>query len=182
MVAPLVKARSLTIRGRDEEQTKIWVGGSESEVRISTLSYRALLMILIHLPERAVSTVMTQPDAATDTLVLIPPPRHGVARTWRKQRDPPWRYSKAGVVTTDLVPLAASQRALIGCLDRERAMRLMGALDACNARWGRSSVVPARTGLERHRRVWATKFELRTPAYTTRLNDLPTAHSRLKVR
>jgi DNA polymerase V len=100
-----------------------------------------------------------------------------VARTWREQPDPPWRYSKAGIVTTDLVPLAGSQRALIGRFDRERSANLMDALDACNARWGRGAVVPARAGLERQRRGWATKFEMRTPRYTTRVDELPTAHA-----
>ena len=100
-------------------------------------------------PMRSVSTVVTLPEATNDTLALIPAALHGVARTWREQPDPPWRYSKAGIVTTDLVPLAGSQRALIGRLDRERSANLMGALDACNARWGRSAVVPARAGLGR---------------------------------
>ena len=62
-------------------------------------------------------------------------------------------------------------------LDRERSASLMGALDACNARWGRGTVVPARAGLERQRRGWATKFEMRTPRYTTRVDELPTAHA-----
>ncbi len=53
----------------------------------------------------------------------------------------------------------------------------MGALDACNARWGRGAVVPARAGLERQRRGWATKFEMRTPRYTTRVDELPTCAS-----
>ena len=126
-------------------------------------------------PMRSVSTVVTLPEATNDTLALIPAALHGVARTWREQPDPPWRYSKAGIVTTDLVPLAGSQRALIGQLDRERSASLMGALDACNARWGRGAVVPARAGLERQRRGWATKFEMRTPRYTTRVDELPTA-------
>ncbi len=128
---------------------------------------------------RSVSMVMTLPEATNDTLALIPAALHGVARTWRDQKDPPWRYTKAGVVTVDLVPLAVSQRALIGRLDRERSQRLTGALDSCNARWGRGSVVPARAGLERQRRGWATKFKMQTPCYTTRLDALPTAHSRL---
>ena len=108
---------------------------------------------------------------------LIPAALHGVARTWREQGSPPWRYSKAGVVTVDLVPLAVSQRALIGRLDRERAGRLMGALDACNARFGRGSVVPARAGLAQQRRAWTTKFEMRTPRYTTQVDELPVAHA-----
>jgi DNA polymerase V len=81
------------------------------------------------------------------------------------------------VVTVDLVPLAASQRALIGRLDRERSTQLMGAMDACNARFGRGSVVPARAGLAHQRRAWATKFEMRTPRYTTQVDELPVAYA-----
>lgn len=95
-------------------------------------------------------------------------------RTWHEQSSPPWRYAKAGVVTVDLVPLAVSQRALIGRLDRDRAGRLMGAMDACNARFGRGSVVPTRAGLAQQRRAWTTKFEMHTPRYTTRLAEVPT--------
>jgi DNA polymerase V len=38
-------------------------------------------------------------------------------------------------------------------------------------------VVPAQAGLERQRRGWATKFEMRTPRYTTRVDELPTVHA-----
>ncbi|WHQ70524.1 DUF4113 domain-containing protein [Methylorubrum extorquens] len=47
----------------------------------------------------------------------------------------------------------------------------------CNACWGRGAVVPARAGLERQRRDWATKFEMRTPRYTTRVEELPVARA-----
>ncbi|TXM67230.1 DUF4113 domain-containing protein [Methylobacterium sp. WL120] len=48
----------------------------------------------------------------------------------------------------------------------------MAAIDACNARFGRGSVVPARAGLEA-KRTWSTKFEMRTPRYTTQITGLP---------
>ena len=46
----------------------------------------------------------------------------------------PWRFSKAGIVTTDLAPLEDGSRALIGRLDRERSGPLMAAMDECNRR------------------------------------------------
>ena len=125
-------------------------------------------------PMRSVSTVVTLPEATNDSLALIKAATHGVAKTWRERGQIPWRYSKAGVITTDLVALADSPRALIGRLNRERSGPLMAALDACNARWGRGSVVPARAGLAT-KREWNTKFEMRTPCYTTRVADLPLA-------
>ncbi|ACL55593.1 DUF4113 domain-containing protein [Methylobacterium nodulans] len=87
-------------------------------------------------------------------------------------------YSKAGVITTDILPPAESPRALFGALDRERGGPLMAAMDACNRRFGRGTVVPARAGLER-KRTWATKFEMRSPRYTTKLAELPVATAHL---
>ncbi|GJD80966.1 Y-family DNA polymerase [Methylobacterium gregans] len=125
-------------------------------------------------PMRSVSTVVSLPEATNDSLALIKAATHGVAKTWREPGQVPWRYSKAGVITIDLVPLAESPRALIGRLDRERSAPLMAALDACNARWGRGAVVLARAGLST-KRDWNTKFEMRTPRYTTQVSDLPVA-------
>jgi len=68
--------------------------------------------------------------------------------------------------------LEASQRALFDGFDRECSAALMGAMDACNRRIGRGIVVPAAANVER-RRTWSTKFNMRTPRYTTRLSELP---------
>jgi DNA polymerase V len=127
-------------------------------------------------PLRSVSTTVQLPEHTSDTLALIKAARHGVAKTWREPGERPWRYSKAGIVTIDLVPLSHSPRALIGALDRERSGPLMAAMDACNARWGRGAVVPARAGLV-SRRDWNTKFEMRTPRYTTQVSELPVAYA-----
>lgn len=109
--------------------------------------------------------------------MLIAAARVGVARIWRAQPDLAWRYSKAGVVTTDLLPLNQTPRALIGQLDRERSEPLMAAMDACNTLWGHGSVVPGTAGLASSRKDWATKFEMRSLRYTTQLTELPIAHA-----
>ena len=46
----------------------------------------------------------------------------------------------------------------------------MTAMDAANARFGRGAVTLAAAGIKK---PWATKFEQRSPRYTTRLSDLP---------
>lgn len=119
-------------------------------------------------PQRSVSTVVTLPEATNDTLALVKAATWGVRRVWKDGH----RYSKAGVITVDLVPLAASQRALIGGFDRERGAALMTALDTCNRRWGRGAVVPATAGFA-PKRTWSTKFEMRSPRYLTRVDELP---------
>jgi DNA polymerase V len=121
-------------------------------------------------PQRSGSTVVTPTESSNDTLVLVKAALHGVRRTWRDG----FRYSKAGVVTTDLLPLHTSQRAMPGPgqLDREQGTALMAALDACNRRFGRGAVVPAAAGLAT-KREWSTRFEMRSPRYTTRLEEIP---------
>nr|WP_172685346.1 Y-family DNA polymerase [Methylobacterium oryzae]AGO88244.1 Component of DNA polymerase V, subunit C [Methylobacterium oryzae CBMB20] len=119
-------------------------------------------------PQRSTSTVVTLPEASSDTLALAKAATFGVRKVWRDG----YSYSKAGIVTTDLMPLESSQRALIGGLDRETGGRLMEALDACNRRFGRGAVVPASAGWAKDR-TWSTKFEMRSPRYTTRVDELP---------
>lgn len=120
-------------------------------------------------PARSVSTTVDFPEASNDTLTLIRAAKWGARRIWKSG----YRYAKAGLVTVDLVPLEASQRALIGALDRERSGRLMAALDSCNAKHGRGAVFSAASGIERQRKAWITKFDMRSPRYTTRLEELP---------
>ncbi len=120
--------------------------------------------------QRSASITITLPEASNCTLALVAAAQHGARRIWREG----YRYAKAGVVTVDLMRLEDAPRALIGSLDRERSRRLMQALDACNGRFGRGTVVPAAAGFPT-KRDWATKFERRSPRYTTRVEELPIA-------
>ena len=121
-------------------------------------------------PQRSVATTVTRPEATSDTLVLVKVATWAGRRTWRDG----FRYSKSGVITVDLMPLDASQRALphLGQFDRERGAALMAAVDACHRRFGRGTVVPAFAGFA-PARTWSTKFEMRSPRCTTRLAELP---------
>ena len=119
-------------------------------------------------PQRSVSTLVSLPEATSDSLALVKAATWGLRQCWRDG----YRYSKAGVITVDLVPLEGSQRALIGALDREKGGAIMVAMDACNKRWGRGSVVPAAAGFA-PRRKWSTKFQMRSPRYTTRVEEVP---------
>jgi DNA polymerase V len=67
-------------------------------------------------------------------------------------------------------------RALIGALNRERGGAWINALDACNRRWGRGAVVPGTAGFA-PQRGWSTKFDMRSPKYTTRLSDIPVVNA-----
>lgn len=49
----------------------------------------------------------------------------------------------------------------------------MEALDACNAKHGRGAVFSAASGIARQKKAWITKFDMRSPRYTTRLDEVP---------
>lgn len=49
-------------------------------------------------------------------------------------------------------------------------------MDTYNDRFDRGSVVPAGAGLMK-KRTGSTKFEMRSPRYTTQVSETPTAHA-----
>jgi DNA polymerase V len=64
--------------------------------------------------------------------------------------------------------------ALFDNLDHERAARVMAAMDEANRRWGRATVVPAATmGGPANPQTFTTKFEMRSPRFTTQWGELP---------
>jgi len=90
---------------------------------------------------------------------------------------PGFDLAKAGVMLLDLIPDTQVQSELIfeeqgvGVLS-DGQERLMSAMDLLNERFGRSTVHVASTGLDRSVKQWAMKQERRTPAYTTRWEEV----------
>nr|WP_314257928.1 Y-family DNA polymerase [uncultured Devosia sp.] len=122
-------------------------------------------------PQRSVSMTVDIPEATNDTLTLINAAKRAVSALWRDG----FRYSKAGIITQDLVPPAERQVALFDNMDHERAAKVMAAMDEANRRWGRATVVPAATmGGPKKPQTFTTKFEMRSPRFTTRWDELPT--------
>jgi len=117
-------------------------------------------------PQRSVSTTVHLIEATNDTTILVKAAEAGARQIWRDG----YHYCKAGVVTDDLVAMDKAQRALFGGFDQDRGGRLMAAMDAANARFGRGAVTLAAAGIKK---PWETKFKNRSPLYTTRMADLP---------
>ena len=107
-------------------------------------------------------------EATNDGLALIAAASRGARRLWRDGA----KLAKAGVILDDLMQEDQAPTALIGGRDREKAARMMAAVDAANARFGRGAVTSAAAGMKK---PWATKFEMRSPRYTTRVDELPLA-------
>ena len=62
---------------------------------------------------------------------------------WR----PGFRYSKAGIMLAELVPAMVAPRQLFPTRDPATSARLMGAMDAVNAQFGRGTLRPLATGI-----------------------------------
>ena len=90
---------------------------------------------------------------------------------------PGFNYAKAGVMLLDLQAGDVEQGELDLGEPGADQTQLMGTIDALNNRYGRSTVALASAGLAGSRRAWVMRQELKTPDYTTRWADLPTARA-----
>ena len=99
------------------------------------------------------------------SLELIAAARRGAESAWRYG----YGYTKAGIMLDDLVAAELRPRTLFEG-DTEKRTRLMGTLDDINGRFGRFTAVPAAQGFMRE---WKMHAGCRSPAWTTRLDDVP---------
>ena len=113
---------------------------------------------------RASRRVSLQPMTA-DSLELLAAARRGVEAGWRDGHA----YSKAGIMLDDLVAAEQRPRTLFEA-DPQRRARLMEAMDAVNGRFGKLTLVPAAQGF---RRDWKARSDSRSPAWTTRIEEVP---------
>lgn len=80
-----------------------------------------------------------------------------------------YRFYKAGVILADLVPGDQIQTDLFDTRDRGRSSTLMRVLDTVNSRMGSGTLTFAAAGIDRS---WKTRFNRRSPRYTTRWEEL----------
>mgnify|MGYP003339423407 CR=1 FL=1 len=83
-----------------------------------------------------------------------------------------YRYSKAGLILTDLMPSSTRQLDLLIHRPRNEDARLMSVIDHLNQKMGRGTIFPAAAGT---RQVWRLRTDYKSPHYTTRWEDLPRA-------
>lgn len=108
------------------------------------------------------------PEPTDDTRVLAGAALSGLRRIFRQG----FLYKKAGVVLMDLSPAADRQQGLFDAVaaDREKSARVMAALDAVNAAYGRDTLFVGSAGTNPR---WLTRAGRRTPRYTTDWDELP---------
>jgi nucleotidyltransferase/DNA polymerase involved in DNA repair len=117
-------------------------------------------------PQYAGSRTVTLHPMTNDSLELIAAARRGAERAWRDG----YAFTKAGIMLDDLVAADMRPRTLFEG-DTTKRDRLMTALDDINGKFGRWTAVTASQGF---RREWKLRSEMRSPAWTTRLAEVPT--------
>ncbi|MGC5796096.1 DUF4113 domain-containing protein [Sphingomonas sp. NFX23] len=100
-----------------------------------------------------------------DSLELVAAARRAAERAWREG----YAYTKAGIMLDDLLPEEDRPRTLFED-DTGKRDRLMAALDAINGRFGTWTAVTATQGF---RREWKLRSEMRSPAWTTHISEVP---------
>ena len=104
-------------------------------------------------------------EPTSDTTALIGEAIRMLRPLWRGGH----RYFKAGVILNDLVSAADQPQMLFATRDPVKSGKVMAALDAVNARYGRGTLRPLATGIVRG---WSTRHDRLSPRYTTRLEEI----------
>lgn len=121
-------------------------------------------------PRHSVSRSVHLKPMTADTFDIVQAALLCVRKAWKG--DPSgngYAYTKAGVMLDDLIS-ADKAPAMLFKIERPRDARLMTALDAVNDRWGKKTLL---LGSEGFKRDFEAKATMRSPRYTTRLNELP---------
>ena len=104
-------------------------------------------------------------EPTSDSMTLIREALRMLRPLWRGGH----RYFKAGVVLSDLVLAQDQPVMLFAVTDPVKSAKIMTALDAVNARYGRGALRPLATGIERK---WSTRHDRLSPRYTTCLGEM----------
>lgn len=120
-------------------------------------------------PQFGASRMVALHPMTNDSLELIAAARRGAEHAWRDG----YAITKAGVMLDDLVAAELRPRTLFEG-DTDKRARLMSALDDINGRFGRFAAVPGTQGFKRD---WRMRADMKSPAYTTRVSDVPTVRA-----
>lgn len=93
-------------------------------------------------------------------------------RIWREG----YRFAKAGVMITELLPETTRQASLWSEIDREKREKAWRAMDRLNASLGRDTVRVLSAGPKVA--AWSHRAQYRSPRWTTRWDELPQVRAR----
>jgi DNA polymerase V len=167
--------RSVCTLAEMEEAVSSYVTRAAEKLRREGLAATVLTVFVMtnaftEEPQYRNSVTCTLPVGTDTTSALIRAALRGLRTIYRGG----YRYKKAGVMVTALVPASQVQPDLFDQQDRPKSKRLMAALDAVNDRWGAGTLQYASSGLTK---TWQTQCHHRSPAYTTNWDELPVVNA-----
>ena len=110
--------------------------------------------------------------ATSDTRPLVAAALSGVDAAWKDGHS----LAKAGIMLDGLTAVGERQLSLFETsAEATRSDDLMRALDNVNARYGRDTLAFGTTGFKRQ---WRTRADMKSPRWTTRIDELPIVRSR----
>lgn len=119
---------------------------------------------------RSVVVPLRRPTSHTPLLV------DAAVRGIKSIFQPGFQLTKCGVMLLELQPAGRLQHELDLDEPGEDKSRLMAALDSLNDRYGRGTLTVASAGAG-NTKTWRLKAERKTPEYTTRIDQIPTARA-----
>lgn len=135
-------------------------------------SLASVIMVFIHTnphsptqPQYYNQTVIQLPVPTNDSTELINYALIGLKSIFKEG----YRFKKAGVIVSEIVPERPMQGDLFDTRDREKYKKVMTVMDSLNESYGRQKVKIAAQGFDRK---WKLKNEKLSPCYTTKLDDV----------
>ncbi|EMR02080.1 Y-family DNA polymerase [Cesiribacter andamanensis] len=114
-------------------------------------------------PQYANAQTLLLPQASADSRVLVRAALRGLDMIYKKG----YRYKKAGVIVSKIVPRLQVQQDLFA--SSEENSRLMKVMDSLNSRYGQEKVRVASLG---YAKDWRLRREKLSPCYTTSLAEV----------
>ncbi|MBS1990571.1 MAG: Y-family DNA polymerase [Cyanobacteria bacterium SZAS LIN-2] len=107
------------------------------------------------------------PAPTDDTMVIV---KHAL-QALKKAYKPGYAYQKAAVTLSRVSPREGRQMSLFAATEEnDRSEKMMKALDATNARFGRGTIFLASQGIDQS---WRMKAEHKSPSYLCDWNEIP---------
>jgi len=111
--------------------------------------------------------VISLPSATDDTMLIV---KHAL-QALRMVYKPGYAYQKASITLGKVMPREGRQISLFSVTEEnEKSEKMMKALDATNARFGRGTIFLAGEGIDQS---WQMKAEHKTPAYVSDWDEIP---------
>ncbi|RYE79218.1 MAG: Y-family DNA polymerase [Oxalobacteraceae bacterium] len=157
-VTDFVSRAAEKLRAQDHHACRVLVFIHTSPFRRGEPQYSKAVTVPLRLP-------------TSDSAQLVRAALHGLRAIYREG----FNFSKAGIHLLELEAARVEQKELPLDDSPQGRDELMTAMDRINAKYGHGSLYLASAGTAGERREWLTRRSLKTPEYTTRLEDLPTA-------